>query len=122
MLFNTRNVQSGTFAPFWLAWRSGVELRRDSLLHILTFVLLALLAKTELEVALSAKGELCHVTGDGSVYVRRAKSRDRRDIRRHGEVIGPLWSGGIRQPPWCGLDRNSYNTKTLLQFTCSVEL
>jgi hypothetical protein len=22
--------QSGTFAPFWLAWRSGVELRRDS--------------------------------------------------------------------------------------------
>jgi hypothetical protein len=29
MLFNTRNVQSGTFVPFWLAWRSGVELRRD---------------------------------------------------------------------------------------------
>jgi hypothetical protein len=30
MLFNTRNVQSGTFVPFWLAWRSGVELRRDT--------------------------------------------------------------------------------------------
>ena len=28
-LFNTRNVQPGTFAPFWLLWRSGVELCPD---------------------------------------------------------------------------------------------
>jgi hypothetical protein len=41
---------------------------------------MALLAKTELEVALSAKAEPCHVTGDGSVHVHRAKSCDRWDI------------------------------------------
>jgi hypothetical protein len=39
---------------------------------MLSFVLVALLAKTEPEVALSAKGEPCHVTAGGSVHASRA--------------------------------------------------
>jgi hypothetical protein len=43
--------QSGTFAPFWLAWRSGVELRRDNNTTLNAKMLLVKLLNKEAELA-----------------------------------------------------------------------